>query len=96
MRILGNGYKITRPTNKIGRYKMMIHKKRARAENRFELLEYWKRFKDDGISSLDKLKYEIKSYENSYLYTNITVDIGTFQDEQINKDKVERIKFKFN
>ena len=34
MRILGNGFQITRPTNVIGRYKMMLHKKRERAKNR--------------------------------------------------------------
>lgn len=35
MRILHNGYKITRPTNSIGRYKMVLHNKRSRAINRF-------------------------------------------------------------
>jgi len=34
MRILNAGYKITRPTNKIGRYKMVLHNKRIRAINR--------------------------------------------------------------
>jgi beta-1,4-galactosyltransferase 1 len=34
MRIIDSGFKITRPTNKIGRYKMMLHHKRIRAINR--------------------------------------------------------------
>lgn len=96
MRILGNGYKITRPTNVVGRYKMMLHSKRARAENRFELLEYWKRFKEDGVSSLDGLKYEIKSLEYAYLFTNLTVDIGSAAgDGKIDTKQVERDSFKF-
>lgn len=96
MRIIGNGFKITRPTNKVGRYKMMLHQKRVRAENRFELLEYWKRFKTDGISSLDKLKYTIKSIQYSFLYTNITVDIGSSTQEKIDTNEIERTNFKFH
>ena len=116
MRIIGNGYKITRPTNKIGRYKMMLHNKRARAKNRqmmvlihfltilkykrifsrFELLEYWKRFAVDGISSLKTLKYEIKMIQYSYLYTHVLIDIGSSTVEKINNRKIERSKFKFH
>ena len=36
MRILNSGFKITRPTNRIGRYKMVLHNKRARAKNRYK------------------------------------------------------------
>ena len=35
MRILNAGYKITRPTNSVGRYKMVLHNKRSRAINRY-------------------------------------------------------------
>jgi hypothetical protein len=35
MRTIDAGYLITRPTNEIGRYKMILHNKRARALNRF-------------------------------------------------------------
>ena len=34
MRVIDAGYKITRPTNDIGRYKMILHNKRTRALNR--------------------------------------------------------------
>ena len=35
MRVIDAGYKITRPTNDIGRYKMILHNKRTRALNRY-------------------------------------------------------------
>ncbi|CAF0848895.1 unnamed protein product [Brachionus calyciflorus] len=95
MRILDNGYKITRPTNKIGRYKMILHGKRTRAVNRFELLEFWKRYNEDGLSSLNQFKYDIKVNKNEYLYTNITVDIGPAVTERIDTNKVKHTKFKF-
>jgi hypothetical protein len=63
---------------------------------RFELLEYWKRFSIDGISSLDKLNYTIKSVKESYLYTNITIDIGSWKTEQIDKNNIERTHFSFH
>ncbi len=96
MRILGNNYKITRPTNQVGRYKMMLHNKRERAENRFELLDLWKRFKEDGISSLEKLNYDIKSTDMNYLFTNITVDIGSAKLEKIDSMNIEKDDFKFH
>ena len=34
---------------------------------RFELLDYWKRFSEDGLNSLSKLNYTIKSITNDYL-----------------------------
>ena len=58
-------------------------------------MEYWKRYKVDGISSLTKHNYTIKSIENSYLYTNITVDIGRSVKEIIPKDEIERSHFSF-
>lgn len=63
---------------------------------RFELLEYWKRFQKDGINTLDKLNYKIRSIDKSYLFTNITVDIGSSVDEKIDSNEVERSKFKFH
>ncbi|RNA28974.1 beta-1-4-galactosyltransferase 1-like [Brachionus plicatilis] len=93
MRILDNGYEIMRPTNQVGRYKMILHGKRSRAINRFELLEYWKRYKRDGLNSLKDLKYEIKSLENNYLYTNITVDIGPSVIESVDKKQIKHSKF---
>lgn len=74
---------------------MILHGKRARARDRFELLDYWKRYQKDGISSLDKFKYEIKSIKYEYLYTNITVDIGPAVKENIDKNKIINAKFKF-
>jgi hypothetical protein len=62
---------------------------------RFELLEYWKRYKIDGINSLKNLNYTIKSISNHHLFTNITVDIGPSIKEDIPKDKIERSKFNF-
>jgi len=62
---------------------------------RFELLEYWKRYKIDGISSLWKLNYTVKSIENDFLFTNITVDIGPSVNEIIQKDEIEHSFFSF-
>jgi hypothetical protein len=95
MRILHSEYKITRPLNHVGRYKMILHRKRSRALNRFELLDYWKRYKTDGINSLKTFNYTIKSINNLYLYTNITVDIGPSRIEQIN-EKDQKAGFKFH
>ena len=96
MRILHSDYKITRPLNYVGRYKMILHRKRSRALNRFQLLDYWKRYKTDGINSLNTFNYTIKSINNLYLYTNITVDIGPSRVEQINEKQEEKAGFKFH
>lgn len=63
---------------------------------RFELLDYWKRYQIDGISTLPKLNYSIKSVKHEYLYTNITVDIGPAIKEHIDKTKIENANFKFH
>lgn len=100
-----------RPTNQVGRYKMILHGKRSRAINRlnaslssfktiffsfrFELLEYWKRYKKDGLNSLKDLKYDIISIKNDYLYTKIVVDIGPAVTEIVDKKKFVHTKFKF-
>lgn len=78
MRVIDAGYKITRPTNKVGRYKMILHGKRERATNRFELLDYWKRYPSDGISSLNELNFTVivNDSTRSPLFTNITIDVG--------------------
>lgn len=93
MRILNSGYKITRPPNHIGRYKMIIHRKRQRALNRFHLLDYWTRYKYDGVNSLKNLNYTIKSIENQPLYTNITVDIGASHVESVTNQKKSGFRF---
>ena len=97
MRILDSGHRITRPTNKIGRYKMIVHCKRARAINRFELLDYWKRYKIDGITSLVNLNFTIKSVKSGYLFTNVTVDVGPAAREVIDRRMrmIEKSEFSF-
>lgn len=63
---------------------------------RFELLEFWKRYNIDGLNSLDKLKYTIKSIKFDYLFTNVTIDIGPSTKEKIDVNKVAHSQFKFN
>jgi hypothetical protein len=96
IRILKNNYKIVRPPNYVGRYKMILHRKRSRALNRFQLLDYWTRFKTDGVSSLKSLNYTVKKIVNSYLYTNVTVDIGPSKFEVVNDNEYKKANFKFH
>lgn len=49
----------------------------------------------DGLNSLDKLNYTVKSIEYDYLYTNITVDIGPAMKENLDKKKIDYSYFKF-
>jgi hypothetical protein len=62
---------------------------------RFELLDYWKRYISDGISSLGTLNYTIKSVKYDYLFTNVTIDIGPAVTEVIDKHRVASSKFSF-
>lgn len=75
---------------------MILHRKRSRALNRFQLLNYWTRFKTDGINSLSTLNYTIRSIKDFYLYTNITVDIGPSRTEKIDEKDYEKVNFKFH
>ena len=77
---------------------MILHGKRSRAVNRFELLEYWKRYPVDGLSSLHELNYTVAALTYDYLYTNITVNIGPSSKSQqllLNKQNIQPSKFKF-
>lgn len=98
MRIIHSGYKITRPTNKIGRFKMMLHKKRSRAENRFDLLTYWTRYKEDGLSSLKNLTYKIVDVTLKKYYTHIMIDIGPSSKEDLAelREKLKKAKYFFD
>ncbi|CAF1390189.1 unnamed protein product, partial [Didymodactylos carnosus] len=75
-RIINASFKLSRPPNHIGRYKMIRHEKRERAVNRRMLLRTWFRYHDDGIKQIAKLNYTVKNIEQNHLYTNISVDIG--------------------
>ncbi|XP_062841573.1 beta-1,4-galactosyltransferase 3 [Trichomycterus rosablanca] len=72
------GMTISRPSLKVGRYKMIKHKLDQGNEvnpKRFSLLaKTQKTWKLDGMNSV---QYEVVSREHTPLYTNITVDVGT-------------------
>jgi beta-1,4-galactosyltransferase 1 len=95
MRILNSGYKITRPPSHIGRYKMILHRKRTRALNRFHLLNYWTRYEDDGLNSLSKHNFTVNVSNSSVLFTKFMVDIGPSKIEQIDTENLQDGNFKF-
>ncbi|XP_036414444.1 LOW QUALITY PROTEIN: beta-1,4-galactosyltransferase 3 [Colossoma macropomum] len=72
------GMTITRPSLKVGRYKMIKHKHDQGNEvnpKRFNMLAKTRQtWKLDGMNSVE---YEVVSREYLPLYTNITVNIGT-------------------
>ncbi|KAL7840398.1 hypothetical protein AOLI_G00257210 [Acnodon oligacanthus] len=72
------GMTITRPSLKVGRYKMIKHKHDQGNEvnpKRFNMLAKTRQtWKLDGMNSVE---YEVVSREYLPLYTNITVNVGT-------------------
>ncbi|CAF2320968.1 unnamed protein product [Rotaria sp. Silwood2] len=68
------GYRINRPPNSVGRYKMIRHEKQVAAFNRYDTLSKWLRYSSDGIQQLDTLNYSIVSIETRSLYTHILVN----------------------
>lgn len=62
---------------------------------RFELLDYWKRYKTDGLNSLARLNYTVKSIKLERLYTNITVDVGPSVRESLDKSRISFSNFRF-
>ncbi|UJR25028.1 hypothetical protein I4U23_006389 [Adineta vaga] len=68
------GYRISRPPNHIGRYKMIRHKKQTPAANRYGTLRKWLRYSYDGIRQLSVLDYSITSVDTRLLYTHILVN----------------------
>ncbi|KAI0240674.1 Beta-1,4-galactosyltransferase 3 [Lamellibrachia satsuma] len=75
-RIEGAGYVVTRPSNHIGRYKMVRHKKRKGEAQRYDLLDLWRRWPLDGLNSLANYNLTVLAVTEHSLYTNFTVDIG--------------------
>ncbi|XP_061839037.1 beta-1,4-galactosyltransferase 3 [Nerophis lumbriciformis] len=78
MRVSLGGMYITRPSLKVGRYKMVKHKLDKGNDvnpNRFTMLTKTRNtWKQDGMNTAE---YEVLSREYLPLYTNITVNIGT-------------------
>ncbi|CAF1629821.1 unnamed protein product, partial [Rotaria sordida] len=68
------GYRVSRPPNSVGRYKMIRHEKQVPAFNRYEILSRWLRYSSDGIQQLSTLDYSIISIETHALYTHILVN----------------------
>ncbi|CAF1229022.1 unnamed protein product [Adineta ricciae] len=68
------GYRISRPPNRIGRYKMIRHKKQTPATNRYGTLSKWLRYSYDGVRQLSVLDYSVASVETRPLYTHILVN----------------------
>lgn len=83
------GYRISRPPNNIGRYKMVRHKKEKPATNRFDsfismkfhfiefrygTLDKWHRYPYDGFRQLNTLDYSIATIEARPLFTYILVN----------------------
>lgn len=78
-RIQHVGLKITRPPQQIARYKMIRHKKRQAVDGRIRYRLLWtgvRRYKIDGLNSLESLKFNLMWIRAEPLYTHIMVDIG--------------------
>ncbi|GAB1603081.1 beta-1,4-galactosyltransferase 3 isoform X1 [Argonauta hians] len=72
------GLLLTRPPEYIGRYKMVRHVKDSRAEHGNELFLSWRsRWLADGLNDNNGMNYNVIARNNTHLYTNISVDIGT-------------------
>ncbi|XP_016136979.1 beta-1,4-galactosyltransferase 3-like isoform X1 [Sinocyclocheilus grahami] len=78
VRVSLGGMLISRPSLKVGRYKMIKHKHDKGNEvnpKRFNMLAKTRHtWKEDGMNTVE---YEIVSRDYQPLYTNITVNIGT-------------------
>ncbi|CAF3347930.1 unnamed protein product [Rotaria socialis] len=59
------GYRISRPPNSIGRYKMIRHQKQVPSFSRYETLSKWLRYSYDGIRQLNTLDYSIQYYQSN-------------------------------
>jgi hypothetical protein len=84
------GYRVSRPPNVIGRYKMIRHEKQAPAVNRYFIfdccktkniyflrygaLSKWLRYSYDGVRQLTILDYSIVRIDTRSLYTHILVN----------------------
>ncbi|CAF4511752.1 unnamed protein product [Rotaria socialis] len=82
-RIRNSSYRLSRPPNHIGRYKMIRHEKRERAVNRHKLLQGWKRYLNDGVKQLDKIDYTIENVHQEKLYTHILVNLTRSATRQL-------------
>ncbi|CAF0782848.1 unnamed protein product [Adineta ricciae] len=75
-RIRNSSYRLSRPPNHIGRYKMIRHEKRERAVNRYQLLNNWRRYLQDGIKQINLVNYTINSIDKKQLFTHILVNLS--------------------
>lgn len=74
-RIRHHGYHISRYPANVARYKMLTHHKQHANPKRYEFLNTGrKRFKTDGLSSL---QYNVKELNLGKLYTRILVELAT-------------------
>nr|XP_046919839.1 beta-1,4-N-acetylgalactosaminyltransferase bre-4-like [Dermatophagoides farinae] len=82
-RIRHYGYKISRYSNDIARYKMLKHKNTSPNAERFKkLYNGWRRFKTDGINNIH---YDIVDLVFKKLYTWISVELYAPIDDNHNK-----------
>jgi len=81
-RISARGLELTRPSIRLGRYKMIkkFHKTSEEDSNRFDkLMHSAQRMDNDGLNSL---KYAVENLTEYRLYTLVTVDVkAMFQDQ---------------
>ena len=74
-RVRHHGYHISRYPANVARYKMLTHRKQHANPKRYEFLNTGKkRFKTDGLSSL---QYERKELNLGKLYTRVLVELAT-------------------
>ncbi|XP_020626949.1 beta-1,4-galactosyltransferase 2-like [Orbicella faveolata] len=74
-RISARGLELTRPSIRLGRYKMIkkFHKTSEEDSNRFDkLMDSAQRMDNDGLNSL---KYAVENLTEHRLYTLVTVDV---------------------
>ncbi|CAF0903883.1 unnamed protein product [Rotaria sordida] len=82
-RIRNSSYRLSRPPNHIGRYKMIRHEKRERAVNRHQLLQGWTRYLHDGIKQLNQVDYTIENIHKEKLFTHILVNITRLSSHKL-------------
>jgi len=74
-RIQHHGYRISRCSANVARYKMLTHHKERANPKRREILKTGRnRFETDGLSSL---QYKVKELNLGKLYTTILVEFAT-------------------